>query len=115
MIFNIYDATDDFTAVGLNSLTEEDAVELGLSGGEVRQSILDRCRADLNAGDLDYIQDSLAQFHYELSNRELIETPEGRAAILKEIDELLYELEDEALHETLWDFVNETVYIKEED
>lgn len=111
MGFNIYSITDTDAADAVEQLTDDDLVETGLSSGEFRQAILDRFRQELKTEDIYFINLSLEPFQLEFEE-DLIETSEGRQAILNDIENFLYDSEDEELFNTFWEFHNETVYAR---
>jgi len=114
MSFNIYSIPSDQESKPFDELSDDSLVESGLSSGEVRQSLLDRFREELKTEDTYFVNFALEAYDLQFDVEE-IETPEGQETALKAIDDLLYSLEDEALSCTLWDFHNETVYLKDEE
>lgn len=113
MNFNIY-VTTNTDDEALAALSEIDIVESGLSSGEFRQALLDRFRQELKTEDVYFVNFSLSSFGLEF-DEDLVETAEGRTSILTDIENFLYDSDDEIFIDTLWDFHNETVYVRGEE
>lgn len=114
MSFNIYaidEPTDDCESPALN---EDTRVEQGLSSGEVRQALLDRVRQELQTGDDYFLNLSLEGFGLQFDPEELA-TEDGRSYALKQVEDILYAKADDEISCTLWDFHNETVYVRDEN
>lgn len=114
MSFNIYDLSP-IDPEQFNGDTQAlEAVEMGLSSGELRQSLLDRLREEVESEDSFFINYSLRAFDLEI-NQEYLETATGRASTLEDIENALYEIEDESISDTTWLFSREIIYIAQED
>lgn len=111
MTFSIYTVAAADNEPTTVELSEDDVVESGLSAGEVRQALLDRFRQETHTEDLYFINFTLANFELEF-DEDLIETDEGRASILTDIENLLYDTDDEALESIFWEFHNEIVCVR---
>lgn len=117
MEFNIYDISDLDTE-NIDELLESheteglSEVEMGLSSGELRQSILDRVREDVRQDEIHFLNRSLEQFELNI-NEELLENEDGKNMIVQDVDYLIYELSDEELDNTVWEFSFEVIYIGE--
>lgn len=111
MEFNIYNITSKDPNTPLDGL---ETLEQGLSPGEVKQSLLDRIKTDLEASS-DAIHKNLAMFDLSLKNIDI--TDENNVQeIITDIDNLLYEvLQDDDLDDTIWDFKNKQILIKKTD
>lgn len=111
MTFSIYSVTSADENLTSEDLTEDDVVESGLSAGEFRQALLSRFREEAKTEDVYFINFSLAKFEIEFEE-ELVETDEGRASILADIENILYDTEDEDLENIFWEFHNEIICVK---
>lgn len=89
-----------------------EAVEMGLSGGEMRQALLDRIREAIKAGKLKQLNRTLNQFSLHLHRNNIVNLNKQQEAICI-IDNLLYSLSDEKLNHTRWFFSNETITVLE--
>lgn len=89
-------------------------VGMGLSPGEVRQSLYVRFYEDIvNREDISAINRTLSE-HLDISiNPTLFDTINGKHIIIKDIDNLLYLIDDSDLLGE-WAFSNEIIYIAEE-
>ena len=114
MSFNIYSITDTDAADAVEQLTDDDLIETGLSSGEFRQALLDRFRQELKTEDVYFINLSLEPFQLEFES-DLVETSEGRQSILSDLESFLYDIEDEDLFNTFWEFHNETIYARSDE
>lgn len=114
MSFNIYEVPADITDEQIKALTDEDIVESGLSGGEMRQSLLDRFRQEIKTEDVYYLNLSLERYGF-VFEEDLITTLKGSESALVDIENFLYDSEDSVFHNSVWDFHNETVCVKIED
>jgi hypothetical protein len=114
MSFTISQLADSDSAEAIEHLTEDDVVESNLSSGEFRQSMLDRFRQELKNEDSYFINLSLQPFGLEF-DEDLVETEEGRQSILTDLENFLYDAEDDEFYATTWDFHNETIYVSGEE
>jgi hypothetical protein len=114
MSFTISQIAETDSADAIERLTEDDVVESGLSSGEFRQSMLDRFRQEIKTEDIYFINFSLQPFELEFEE-DLVETEEGRQSILTDVENFLYDTEDEDFYKTTWDFHNETIYVEGEN
>lgn len=117
MEFNIYEISDLDTEDIEDLLESHDVsdlseIEMGLSSGELRQSILDRIREDVRQDELHYLNKSLVQFDFSI-NSESLESDDSKEVIVQDLDYLIYELSDEELDKTIWEFSSEAIYIGE--
>lgn len=106
--FNIYDIPEGGT---FKDIMDDDAIEIGLSPGELRQSILDRFTVEIDAGEIDVINDCLESFDMHVIET-LFATKSGRNQAKKDIEEFLYYLEDEDFANSYWNFSDEFIYIE---
>lgn len=118
MEFTIYDISDyaeeqidsfDFEKYE-DELTE---LEMGLSSGELRQSLLDRFRETARRKEALFINVNFEKYDLTISEDDL-ESDLEIASIVEDIDKILYDLEDEDLDETVWNLPQEVIYIKGE-
>lgn len=120
MLFRILDASyfNNEEAVekqwSHDDLDSMEIVESGLSSGEVRQSIIDRCRQDLRkTKKTAMINMSLERFDLGISPDTIADKSEING-IIEDIESLLYELDDEDLVRTSWLFANEIIVVDED-
>lgn len=85
-----------------------EVVEMGLSPGEVRQSIIDRANENIRKNHTETIQ----RFISTHSDEEPEEFSEER--LREEFEDLLYDLDDDDLRYLLFDFEIDPVWIVEE-
>lgn len=119
MYFDVYDIsgmTNNDVNLWISDNYDENVnkVEMGLSPGEVRQSLLDRFREDIYNSNVSNINKTLTN-HLELSiNPALLKNSDGKKTMVQDVENLLYSLEDdEILGE--WIFSKTAVYISEEE
>lgn len=86
----------------------DNAVELGLSAGELRQSILDRLREEVENNEIENIEQVFEKLDLPL------DITDNKEKLVDRIDELLYNLTDDELNNTIWELTEETIYIKGE-
>lgn len=113
MTFNIYSVSEPDHEQAVEQLTDDDLVEVDLSSGELRQALLDRFRQEVKTEDVYFINFTLAHFELEFEE-DLLVTEEGQQSILTDIENLIYDAEDEELTNMFWDFHNETIYVSGE-
>lgn len=94
---------------------ELEAVEMGLSLGELRQSILDRIKQETRKGHFEFLRPLIAE------GLEIVEDPFRTSAtaekqIFEKIEEMIYDNKniDSLLKGVVWEFSNETIFIDEE-
>lgn len=115
MSFNIY-VVDDYNESDLEDtsrfeLTEDNKVESGLSAGEVRQSLLDRLRSELDTENPENINNNLKDYsslHFTVSS---ITSYDGINRGYEELDNCIYELYDDEISH-VWVFDNEIIYVE---
>lgn len=110
MLFNVCDISEyDKNEIEDTIIIDElYIIESGLSGGELRQAILDRIKEDLRYTTKN-IKINMEQFEYDINVKQ------DKQEILNEIDVLIYELCDEDLTNTKWFFKNENIIITEDE
>lgn len=94
-----------------------DEVETGLSSGEIRQSILDRCREDVRRNQLVFNKEISKFFNKKqiLTNQDLsLLTDKEKDNLIDEIEEVLYNLDDMEITGD-WSFSNAKIYISHGD
>lgn len=106
--FNIYDIPEGET---FKDVSDDDAVEIGLSPGELRQSILDRFNMEVDNGEFDTVNECLESFDMHIVES-LFKNESGRKQAKKDIEEFLYYLEDADYANTYWNFTDELIYIE---
>lgn len=115
MDFNIYDISElseeRISNLDKNEFDDFEKVEMGLSAGELRQSILDRVREDFKREEVDYINPTLEQFDFQISE-DLLEFEGSLNSALQDVENLLYELTDEELDNSKWLFSFEVICIE---
>lgn len=111
----------DFTLFNVSGITDDevlkhpeenglDSVEMGLSPGELRQSILDRTKSDLES-EFHSINKNLTQFGLSIKE-ELLADETNIDAVMDDLDNFLYDvLEDEDLNETRWSFKKSDILV----
>lgn len=114
MSFDIYEIVSEANDEEIASLSDDDKVESNLSSGELRQAILDRFRQELKTEDVYFVNLSLEPFGLDFEP-DLAETQEGQNSILTDVENFLYDAEDEVFHNTVWEFHNEAVCVKSND
>lgn len=120
MSFTIYDVSllDEKEITLLQDdnsfLDDDDKVEMGLSSGELRQSLMDRFREDLkNEDSINFVNASFIRYDFSV-NEDFFNDPVGRQSVLEDIENVLYELEDEDFINSTWFFTNEVVHVVDE-
>jgi len=119
MEFTIYDISD-VVDENANDFIFEDCqndlieVEMGLSSGEVRQSLLDRFRSAVRNRDINFVDINLSKYGFNVDENS-VESEEDEDSVISDIDSILYDLEDEDITDTTWTMPQETIYIKGEE
>jgi len=121
MIFKVLDASyfDEeeimSSEVKKSDLEDMEVIESGLSSGEIRQSILDRCKAEMRETlSTSLINISLEKFDFSITPEKLEDENEVNG-ISEDIETLLYELEDEEILNTSWVFTHEIITVTEDE
>lgn len=86
-------------------------VESGLSGGELRQSLLDRIREEIKNGNPIFLNENFRN-NPTVSSEYLTNNPDKAFQVY---DDILYELSDMSLVNTEWSFTNEKIVITKDD
>lgn len=89
-------------------------VELGLSAGEVRQSLLDRFREEVQSEEAQFINLNLFEYGIKLDKYALEDTSE-QDQTKAEIENILYDMDDEELDSSIWHFASEIIYVSGEE
>lgn len=114
MSFNIYDLSpidpDEFSG----DVEPLDVIESGLSSGELRQALLDRLKMEIESQDVYFLNYSLKGYDFEIED-DFLEDECGRRSTIEDVENLLYEIDDEAISNTIWLFSPEIVYVKQEE
>lgn len=107
MEFNVYYVIPEIEII------DDDPIEIGLSPGELRQSILDRARVDVEENDLTYIRATFDALNipFSLTNNNEENDDYFVRAAMEEIETILYDLDDSFFHETIWQFRKEIIKI----
>lgn len=119
MEFTIYDISDvvdneseDFVFEEYeNELTE---LEMGLSAGEVRQSLLDRFRNAIRNKDIYFVNVNFSKYGLNFEENSL-DTEDEEKSKIEDIDNILYDLEDDEISDTMWILPQEVIYVKGEE
>lgn len=111
MEFNIYAAED---LSGDDFLKRENLVESGLSPGEMRQSLLDRLRVEIEDGNIEDVNDNLAEFDLFIIKKHLYKKG-GEAQAIQDVENVLYAAPDEQFNGSEWFFTGEEVYVLGEE
>ena len=101
--FDVYKVTQ----MGDNApkLSQNNRVESGLSGGELRQSILDRLREQFKEADYHKLNMNLRLVRAQITRKDSFETA------MKKIETALYDTSDDHITDTYWIFKNEIIYV----
>ena len=115
MFFTIYDVSElsEADLSGLDQHTNAgdfEAVEMGLSSGELRQALLDRLAVEVHHNRADVINDCLSPYGFTVSPQSM-STPLQDDDVLDDIECVVYEIGDEALNGAVFDFTDETIFI----
>lgn len=113
MGFDVYDVSvyEDDSAEDL--MDHDDRVEMGLSSGELRQGLLDRFRQELNEHEIYFINVNLRAHGLEVT-REDLEDDEQIRSVLVDIENILYDMEDEEIEGSTWEFSNARIIVRED-
>lgn len=119
MEFTIYDLSDVIDDENDNFIFEDhkdelSEIEMGLSSGELRQSILDRFRSAVRNKDIPFINVNFEK-HDLLLQEDSLDSELEEDAVIEDIDKILYDLEDEEITDTMWVLPNEVIYVKGEE
>lgn len=93
-----------------SSTATSEAVEAGLSGGEVRQALLDRLRSVLQGQHFTTVP-SVASFFARLFSPEELSSATVDDDSYATFEDRLYALSDEELGGTSWELPTETIYV----
>lgn len=99
----------DFTKP-LVTFTDDHIVQEGLSGGEFRQSILDRLKVEVELGNYSIVNNALKDFEFSISE-DFIKNDEEKEIVIADIDDVLYETDDEEFNGAVWMLHNEIIEI----
>lgn len=118
MEFTIYDLSElsdqELQDFDFNIHEDLPEIEMGLAAGEVRQSLLDRFREEVRAEEVQFININLFEYGVKIDNDDL-EDDKERELVESEIENTLYNLDDEELDATVWNFASEIIYIRGEE
>lgn len=118
MEFTIYDISefldDEIQNFDFDEHENLVEIEMGLSAGEVRQSLLDRFREEVRTENVQFINMNLSDYGVDLDDGSLEEKDEQVIAE-SEIENILYDLDDEELSSSIWHFASEIIYIRGEE
>lgn len=111
MEFTLYDIEEPHRP---RHLRDEDIVEEGLSPGEMRQSLLDRLREELQDGNVVTVNNCLADFDLFIVEKHLHKA-KGMQQALEDVENVLYAADDEAFEDSIWVFTDEVIYVLGEE
>lgn len=118
MEFTIYDLSDFLDEELQNFNFEEESdlpeIEMGLSAGEIRQSLLDRFREEVRTETAQFINMNLSEYGVNIKEDDL-DSEDEKQLIKSEIENTLYDLDDEELNDSTWHFASEIIYIRGEE
>lgn len=112
MSFDIYDVTAYTRESAAEETTEADIVESGLSPGELRQSLLDRFRTEIETGSVYYINLNLQMADFDQLEEDILEDEQNAKCVLTEIESFLYEALDSVIDGTIWEFSDEMILVR---
>jgi len=95
------------------TFTDEHIVESGLSSGELRQAILDRLKIELDLGEYSNVNNALKEFGFIVSE-DFFNDESNREVVISDIDNVLYETDDEEFNGAVWMLHNEIIEISGE-
>jgi len=110
MSFEIYDVSEYNIEQAKELANEDDRVESGLSPGELRQSLMDRFKREVRLGDAYFLNLNFPDQNFELEE-EQFEDEEIARSILMDIENLVYDMLDEDIDGSLWEFSNEVIMV----
>lgn len=113
MSFEVFDVSTYESERARELAQEGDLVESGLSSGEVRQALLDRFRSEVKREDRLCLNLTLKPYGLFFEEDEL-EDEVSRRSILMDIENLLYDMSDEQLDNSLWEFSDELILVRGE-
>jgi len=113
MGFDVYDVSvyEDNDAEKL--MNSDDRVEMGLSSGELRQGLLDRFRQELSEHETYFINLNLREHGLEITSED-IEDDDQIGSVLMDIENILYDMEDEDMGSSTWEFANARIIVRED-
>lgn len=85
-----------------------------ISSQDMRKVILAYLTREVEAGDLKWINSSLAQHDLHVKN-DFLETSEGRRIVIEDLTKTLTTLSNEELDRNVWFFENEIILIEGQD
>lgn len=106
--FNVYQVQSEVD--DNENLTEEQLVESGLSSGELRQSLLDRIKIELDNKKYSRVNSLVSHLGFKFSKSQW-KSKKFREKEYTEFENKMYETPDEAFQETYWSFENELIYV----
>ncbi len=113
MSFDIYDVSEYNVEHAQELASEDDKVESGLSPGELRQSLMDRFRREVRSGDPYFLNLNFPDQDFELDEEEC-EDEESVRSVFMDIENLVYDMLDEDIDGSLWEFSNEIIMVRGE-
>lgn len=113
MSFDIYDVSEYDPETARKLATEDDKVEFSLSPGELRQALMDRVRNEVQEGESYYLNLNFEPRGLTIEEEDL-EDEESSRSILLDIENLIYELLDEEIDCSIWEFSNERIMVRGE-
>lgn len=118
MEFTIYDISelsdDELENFDFEKYSNLPELEMGLSAGETRQSLLDRFKEEIKSEKPQFININLGEYGIDLDDENL-ETEDEQALSTSEIENVLYDFDDEELSSSVWYFASEIIYIRGEE
>lgn len=113
MSFDIYDVSEYDPEDARELVTEDDKVELSLSPGELRQALMDRVRNEVRQGEIYYLNLNFEPHGLTFEEEEL-EDEESARSVLLDVENLIYDLLDEEIDCSIWEFSNERLMVRGE-
>lgn len=113
MSFDIYDVSEYDPEEARELAVEDDKVEFSLSPGELRQALMDRVREEVRQGEVYYLNLNFEPFGLQFEEEDFEDEEHARSALL-DMENLIYELLDEQIDCSLWEFSNERIMVRGE-
>ena len=114
MGFDVYDVSVYDPERVVELMNEDDRVELSLSPGELRQSLMDRFRQEVSEGEFHFVNIFLETHGVQRSDEERAEDEECQRSLLLDVEEILYDSEDEDFLSSFWEFSSARLVVREE-
>ena len=113
MSFDIYDVSQSDSGPAPEAL-EEDHIEFDLSPGELRQSLMDRFQRLIQDKEYHYLILNMRLLGLSLTEDELQEVDDNGRSILLDVENAVYEMVDQNMDGSVWEFSNERILVKGE-